>query len=270
MLHVTAEQYRLSVDADDALTDIMGDYDTEKGEVFQELWYAMDDHRTALFVVPLDHDEETKLEWFTPNRDAPEFVAEVGRHYRHETVKELHAAGYLDRPEADTLVYERSEGSYFYDDFCLELYTVTRGFRGIVVHYIYPNLGLGGPSRWEVTDEFEIPAGHYVVAQTGQMSFYLHSVGYADPEDFDREGAAYAAYDGEDRSASRMDAGCSESDAHLWEAESGSWRFEPSNDYGDESECSAFDYDDAEGFDSDDRIACPEPGCSGRVGFQAY
>lgn len=269
---VTVERFNLSVDTGDVLTAVMGNFDTDTGRVFSEIW---GNHRYNLHAVPQGTDVQAS--WFAPrDDDAPESLSELTGHFpgsprdRDNVFRNLCEGGYIAEPEPRNVVSEDSGQGYLSDDVHISAVTVVRPFTLVMVEYseydLYRN---GGYARKWSVDTVEIPAGLYVIAERGQLSMSLHSIGYDDRTDIDLESLGLEILEDEDFTTCHMSAGCSANDGHRWEAECGSWNFDPSQDGEAREDLLEFAYDDADDHDENNTIACPVEGCAGRVGFSA-
>jgi hypothetical protein len=262
MNDVKAEQYSLTVSAHDTLTEVMREYDTERGQAWADAVFYVTDNRMGHLV--LEPDLEPVDEDMNPrNREPRDGVHTLTVWHEADAIKELGTLGYVT--DSGNAWREADYETYADDPRRIDYVTVCKPFKVVTVEYSAyacssPH-GDGYARRWTITQTVTVEAGLYVIATYG-IEGRVHSVGFS--EDTTRIPTVEGLADVEGWCADRAFASC-DTCRSRWVAESASWRFEA--DYG--TTVDGFDYDDAQGF-ADNTIDCPAEDCSGRVGFDIY
>ncbi len=258
----TVDQYSLTVDADDVVRETLSNVgDTERGQAFEDAMSAVRcaDSRTTTFILPASVNLD--LDSYAPDNDLTEI-----NDWRN-VLTSLEDSGFAKLARVLT---EDSDGSYASDDITVTAVTVPEGFKVVEVRYDYaPMFGLGRipVTGGTVGETWEVPAGTYIVGETGNYArMDTVAVAYLEGTDHDAEDLFFTVAENEEFGVSRASSGCDADETHQWEAEGGSWRFRGEYAGG---EAPDYDFDDAEDF-SDDTHACPVEGCTGRVGYTVY
>ena len=296
MKEMSATQYDLSFDATESVRTVVGNlrcmnmmtYDDMSSEEVDEAQDAFCEllagvgQNVSMLVFECDSV-------ITPGAILATEPLDITHPYAdHKRAEDLCAHGYLDGKvggEIAVSIWFDGNSEHFGDnDRSVELYTVLRPFRVAFVTYGgYEPRGWGysRATTCVVSSVIDIPAGDYLVGASGP-AYSKHSidvVSYLGPAgEADRESLFYALVEDEDWPDSHAYAGCDSCGAR-WDAESGSWHFEPSDAGYDgvPADLEAFDYDDM-AFDADGKPQCPHcssdddsgtPTGAGRLYFQA-
>ncbi|WP_344306429.1 hypothetical protein [Fodinicola feengrottensis] len=256
------DRYCIAVDSGQTVREVLDAFETDSDSsaAFTEVLECFPQSESALYLVPLLH--RIHVDDFEPRGDD---LPSVGRYAeRGSRLYELEKLGIIT--DVRTEWTETSSGAYLSDGRALTTLHVPKTVIPVEVRYRFPDrwdsYSHSYASHWEVTDQLDpVPAGWYLIGETGDYTAKTVGVAYlGDSFGMSDDFMCHVA-EVEGFTASRCEAQCDACETR-WFAESGSWRFQP--EYGFDAD--PWNFDDAAGFETDNRVSCPQCG-TGRVGF---
>jgi hypothetical protein len=263
-LHVTVEQYTLSIDAADTVRAVLQATDTAHGDRIAAALHLLAESTAPLYVADLN---ELVAHRGLPPAPPPgqEPPPPVSASTVDDALAELARVGAVTVHPVWT---ETSTEAYLSEGRRFTLVQVLRPLVLIRTEHA-PNLNPAWHG-WRIAERTStVPAGWYLLGETGDITSQLIGAGklHIPEPDHDTDAQAlaealtYKLVETDGFGASRCDARCNTCHTR-WYAESGSWHFTPDTTHS----APAWDYDHADGFHDDGTITCPA--CrTGRVGF---